>query len=273
MVQYLIFVDLDGTLLDASSKISEFTKNTLHKIESLGHKVIISTGRPYHSCKDYYEEINPNNPLIIDNGGTIRIPSDNGHKIIVDGIPSKLNHELFKFSQPYLVSAFYSYKDYVFSYQYLERLHKIFLGSEKLDPNKLIHCNFLDYDNEPAGLIYLIENQFIDQFEKFLKDHSNELRYFFWGKDQKHAVYEIANASTTKLSGVKYVKQLLNFPKENIIAFGDSFNDIEMISGVHHGVAMKNGCDEVKSVAKDITEFTNEEDGVAKYLLKYLNLK
>jgi len=57
------------------------------------------------------------------------------------------------------------------------------------------------------------------------------------------------------------------------MAFGDGPNDLEMIEYAGHGVAMKNGIDELKNIANAITPFTNDENGLAKYLQDYFQLQ
>ena len=47
MHKKMIALDLDGTLLNSESKLSDFTIETIKKISALGHKVIITTGRAY----------------------------------------------------------------------------------------------------------------------------------------------------------------------------------------------------------------------------------
>ena len=47
MAHKIIAVDLDGTLLNSQSQLSDFTKETIKKVAQKGHKVIITTGRPY----------------------------------------------------------------------------------------------------------------------------------------------------------------------------------------------------------------------------------
>ena len=58
----------------------------------------------------------------------------------------------------------------------------------------------------------------------------------------------------------------------NILAFGDEDNDMEMIDYAGHGVVMTNGIPTLKKIANDITEFTNDQDGLAIYLEKYFSL-
>ena len=69
---------------------------------------------------------------------------------------------------------------------------------------------------------------------------------------------------------MKYVADYLGFKKEDIIAFGDGHNDIEMIQCAGLGVVMQNGHEDLKEVADVILDHTNKEDGVIKFLSDYL---
>ena len=53
MTKKMIAVDLDGTLLNSESKLSDFTIETIKKISKKGHQVVIATGRPYRMAKDF----------------------------------------------------------------------------------------------------------------------------------------------------------------------------------------------------------------------------
>ncbi|VEU82656.1 Cof-type HAD-IIB family hydrolase [Acholeplasma hippikon] len=270
MEKHLIALDLDGTLLNSNSEISNFTKSVLERLQSLGHFVCISTGRPYHSSIQYYKELNLDSPLITDNGGNIREPNNPNFKTFVDGIPLEAAHDLFNFTKDHLVSAFYSYDEYVYAYKYLDRLHKIFMGSEKA---KLVHADFDKLSHTPTGMIYLVDVSFKEQFESYINTVLfDTCNYRVWGQDSKHVIYEIYKKGTSKLSGIKWCCDYYDINFKNTIAFGDGLNDIELIEGVALGVAMPNGVDEVKKVAKRIASFDNDHDGVAKFLIEYFNL-
>lgn len=270
MQKHLIALDLDGTTLNNDSKLSELTIKTLKKLQNLGHLVCIATGRPYHASVQYYLELGLTSPIITDNGGNIREPHNSSFSTVIDGIPVRDAHKLFGFSKPYLESAFYSFGDLVYSYKYLDRLHNIFMGSQNA---KVIHGDFLDFNHAPTGMIYLINASFKTDFENFLKTELIDTCQFrVWGADTKHVIYEIYKKGSSKLSAINWVANHYQIKKENIIAFGDGLNDIEMISGVHLGIAMPNGTMEVKNVSKEIAAFDNDQDGVAKYLINYFNL-
>ncbi|HGS2416428.1 TPA: HAD-IIB family hydrolase [Streptococcus pneumoniae] len=74
MTKKIIAVDLDGTLLNSDSQISDFTKRTIKKVAEKGHQVIITTGRPYRMSKDFYRELGLDTPMINFNGSLTHLP-------------------------------------------------------------------------------------------------------------------------------------------------------------------------------------------------------
>ena len=66
---------------------------------------------------------------------------------------------------------------------------------------------------------------------------------------------------TSKATGLLKVCEKLGIHSDQIIAFGDAKNDLEMIKLAGHGVAMGNACDELKECADEVT-LTNNENGI-----------
>lgn len=270
MEKYLIAIDLDGTLLNSNSEVPEKNKEVLNKLVELGHMVVLATGRPYHATIDIYNHIGLKTPLITDNGGNIREPKNPNFQIVTDGIPVQVSHDIFNYTKPHLVSAFYSFGDHVYAYQYLDRLHQIFMGSQKA---KIVHTEFDKYHHEPTGMIYLVSNEFVNSFETYLKtQYKTDVSFRLWGSDSKHSIYEIYKYNSSKLSAIEWVRDHYNIKPEHTIAFGDGLNDIEMIQGVARGIAMPNGIAELKAVAKEISPLDNDQCGVGLYLEKFFNL-
>ncbi len=270
MDKHLIIIDLDGTLLNSQSKISTKNKDVIKKLSKKGHMIVLATGRPFHAAIDYYNELELDTPVITDNGGNIREPKNPDFQIVTDGIPVKISHQLFNFSKPHLESAFYSFGDHIYAYQYLNRLHAIFMGSQNA---KIIHADFDELHHTPTGMIYLVSYAFKQQFESYLTNElGNDVQFRLWGEDFKHSIYEISKKNSSKLSAIKWVYNHFQIKEENVIAFGDGLNDVEMIGGVHLGLAMPNGVAEVKAVAKAILPHDNDHSGVGKFLEKHFNL-
>ena len=80
---------------------------------------------------------------------------------------------------------------------------------------------------------------------------------------------EFTRTGVCKATGLEMLTEYLNISIENVMAIGDSENDIEMLETAGCGIAMGNALDSVKAVAKDVT-LGNDEDGVAAAIEKYI---
>jgi 5-amino-6-(5-phospho-D-ribitylamino)uracil phosphatase len=266
----LISIDLDGTLLNHQSQISNLSKKTIQQLIELGHIVILATGRPLSGTIDFYKELKLNTPLITDNGGFINHPKDSNFPVKQSFIPKNIMHELFNYSKDFVTSSFFCYNDITYAYQYHPWIEDHFSGVYK---DRIIHGDLTSFDLEPSGLIYFILREKQKEFETYIENQLNDhLLYRTWGADQKTAVYEVYLNSVSKSSAIRYVLDYYQIDQKDWISFGDAINDLEMIQDANLGVAMKNGDPLVKEVAKDMTLYTNDEDGVAKYLISYFNL-
>ena len=270
MEKFLIALDLDGTLLNNQSQLSNYTISTIKKLKDLGHVLVIATGRPYHACIDFYYQLNLDTPLISDNGGSIRLPDDENFVPVIKRIELDVAHELFKKSKPFLVSAFFSEGDVSYSYQDTSILRKIFKENSK----EVIHTDFDQLDIAPTGAIYLVSTQYKDEFENLISNEfKGRLQYRFWGSDSKHAIYEFYVPGISKASALDYVAKLYGIKSDHIMAFGDGANDLEMLSFATYGVVMKNAFPDVIGHTSFVSEFDNDDDGVAKYLSIFFNIK
>ena len=81
--------------------------------------------------------------------------------------------------------------------------------------------------------------------------------------------YKFSSGNATKEFAIKFLSKHLNIPLEEIICFGDDFNDIGMLKLCGKGIAVSNAILEVKNIADEVT-LSNNEDGVAKYIEKNL---
>ena len=118
------------------------------------------------------------------------------------------------------------------------------------------------------------------QWLKFGFDTNDEsIRQIIMDELVSKGTFEISNSSPTnievnamgvnKAKAIKLVCSLLDISMENVMAVGDSLNDLAMISEAKMGVAMGNAQEIVKEKADWITA-TNEEDGVAKAIRKWV---
>ena len=78
---------------------------------------------------------------------------------------------------------------------------------------------------------------------------------------------EIMDKSVSKAVGIKILLSHYNFGVDDAVAFGDNYNDIEMLEYIPRSVAMGNAPDAVKKIASTVTD-TNANSGIYTYLVK-----
>lgn len=124
---------------------------------------------------------------------------------------------------------------------------------------------------DPTSLLIHPKESHIQELRDHLDDYHAELiEHRKWGAPWN--IIEIVKKGMNKAVGLEKVAYYFDIPQSRVIAFGDEDNDLEMIDYAGAGVAMGNAIDELKDVAKHVTT-TNEEDGIASFLEKYLKLK
>lgn len=269
-MKYLIAVDLDGSLLNRQGELTTKSIKVLNHLTSLGHVVVIATGRPYEGAIPKYLQIGLTTPLITDNGGSIENPMDPSFAKQKTYLPLNLVYQLFEHTKHYIISAFFSDNKVVYAYKYDKKLEEFFSG---MSSAHVVELDFSDLQVEPTGLVYLIDAKHMKELESYVNTvFKDTLSTRLWGVDNGYALYEIYLKHISKSSALTYLLDYYGMRKEQLIAFGDGINDIEMIRDAHLGVAMVNGVDEVKVVRKDMTKYSNDEDGIAEYLIDYFHL-
>jgi len=260
----MIVLDLDGTLLTSDKKIGEKTKNILEKLKNDGSKIVIATGRSKDGAINYYNELGLNTPLITHNGSLISFKD----KSITKNLPKEELKEILIPIKKHTKCIILNQKDGICGYNLTKEIEMIFNGIE------LENVKILDFNNIPNDALnsfILINGEKREEFEKlFIND---TIKYRYWGTKNDIAFYDLYLDGISKFSAIEEVRKQYKISEDNLITFGDSENDIEMLSGAEIGVAMKNASEKVKKCAKYVTNFDNDNDGIADFLLNFLKIK
>lgn len=266
----LLCTDMDGTLLNNEKMVSEETLEAIKLAHEKGAKIAITTGRIFTSAKYYGHLLGIKAPIIASNGAYIREGDNVIYKCILGVENCK---ELLKiFKKHNLIPHFYT-------------ANGIFAGDEKYTSRFYAKTNQVVPDEFKINIeqtsqwqeIFLEHSEDIlkavaidDDLEK-LKKAKEEIRNL--GKYEVVSSFsnnfEVMNKNVSKGRAVKMLTEHFNVTKDEVIAIGDSENDLSMICYAGLGVAMGNGDDLVKKAAQYITD-TNENDGVKKVIDKFI---
>lgn len=271
MKKYLIALDLDGTLLQDWESISETTMNYLKELHKQGHKIVIATGRPFRSTERFYDLLELDTPIINYNGGLVTSKHDKDFTPYSLTIDKEKVIDIFQKNREFIHNAFGEVGDDIYLLNDTDEIRpllhyfngaRLFVGefAETLDFNT---NGFIIVANKGDG-------QYIEQFIK--ENYKEDVLCRNWGNEYRFII-ELFTPDTNKGNGLEYVAKYLGFEQEDIIAFGDAHNDIEMIEYAGLGIAMSNAQDSLKDVADLILPYSNKEDGIVKYLQEFFKKK
>lgn len=257
---YLIAVDLDGTLLTDKKTISTRTKEALQTAVKQGHKVVISTGRPFRSSSMYYEELALNTPIVNFNGALIHHPLDPDWGVYHSPLQLHTAKEVIETCNDFGVqNIMIEVMDEVYLRQHDELMVQSFIA-----PTAEVNLLPENFQSDPTSLLIHPFEHNLDQLRRFLSEHHAEvIDHRKWGAPWN--VIEVIRKGLSKAVGLERVCASFDIPAERVIAFGDEDNDFEMIEFAGTGVAMGNAIKALKERANAVTK-TNEEDGIAHFL-------
>ena len=260
----LLFFDVDGTLLEFSKGIREISpklKAALEKIHARGDKYFICTGRSHGGLPSAILELGADGYSLCA-GAFVTI---NGEEIRnVHFSQATLDFILKRFDQfdtlQYLECGLRLYTNHYgteASKKFNEKFGILEKNLERLGETKGLEVNKISVTFKNMRDIQCMED-FADHGITVLVQPSPDS-------------FDITIAGSTKRDGIKAVKHHLgNVERAKTYAFGDSYNDIEMIEYADIGVAMGNGPHDLKRIADYVTKSV-EDDGVL-FALKELSL-
>lgn len=237
----LIALDMDGTLLDNNHRISEENQEAIRMAQEKGIHVVLSTGRSFRTSRDYAKELKLSSYLVTVNGSEIW----NSDEELIDR--KLLDPELIEWMRE------------------LTQKHKTNFWATSCD--RVWHGELPKQIKAHEWLKF----GFNIQDDKLRNSIEQELR--------SNGQLEISNShpknievncvGVNKAEGLKKVCSLVGISMGEVMACGDSLNDLAMVRESGLGVAMENAQEELKRSADWIT-CSNEEHGVAYAIHKWL---
>ncbi len=252
----VIFLDLDGTLLRSDKTISQKTINALLDMRKRGALIAFSSARSQEAMTEYIAAIKPD--IVISNGGALALAAKAGDKAICSYMLSAddVRHIIKRcFSVSGGKCEITIQTENAHYWNYKEKPDGAYSGS--------VFNDFSDFAEPAYKVTAEVENE--SDALAIAKEITGCSVSGFRGEIWRRFAVEKA----TKLNAVKMACKALGIAQNEAMAFGDDENDLETLKFCGVGVAMKNALPDVKAAADYITEYSNDEDGIAEFLRKY----
>lgn len=261
----LLCSDLDGTLLSTKSDVSDFTVSEIKRIKDEMRIILVSARMP--SGMQYLQKRLgvAEQPIVCYNGALILNQNKELHSTT---IPIAVVTEIYKYCIPSSTDLGLYHKDEWYVPKNSERVEKEIKYTRTAAIFRPTQATITDWENREFGahkIMLMGTKESADELMPILSKQLGTIINIYRSND---TLIEVAPKSVSKLTAIK---QLLS-PGESlkdVLAFGDNYNDIEMLASCGIGVAVSNAREEVKKIADYIT-LSNKENGVAKFIKQHL---
>lgn len=274
----IVFIDIDGTLVNDEEQIPKENIETIKKLKTKGIEVVLASGRPYHSIEKY-SNIAGAMPYIIGSNGGVVVNYKEDKLLYNANIDKPLALEILKFVKvnnlftAITLSGNLVLESEMYSLTKENRDELIVVNSleEYLkNTNESIIKFSIMSDNKED--LQIAREKLINKFNITITNVDTFVipnKYRKAGKNPY--IMDIMKEYVNKGEAIKKLCKYLNLNTQEAIIFGDGLNDIEMFELDAYKVAMKNAKDKIKEMA-DFVTISNNEAGVAYKLNKIFNI-
>ncbi|MCK5866885.1 MAG: HAD family phosphatase [Mycoplasmataceae bacterium] len=276
MKKKLFVFDLDGTLLtkDKKNPLSEKTKETIEILKNRGHIVCLLTGRPWSATKCIYDELKLDTVIGNYNGGHLHNPSDYTFIPSSNTIEPLISFSIIKDEKLRRIAKNIIIENpkKILSWKPISKNLSNFLHLKESNVVKRITLE--NFTSKPNGILVPVKKEWhmdIDLIANhFRSKYGDEVSISTWNLEMEdELILDIVSKNSRKDIALIQMARYYDIDMDNVLAFGDSMNDYEMLSIAGVGVAMKNSSPRIKEVANIITRFSNNEEGIYKFVKWY----
>lgn len=271
----LLAIDIDGTVLNSHSEISQMTKESIRKAISAGAVVLLCTGRRFRTALPIISELGLKHPVIIHNGVVIK-EVESGATIYNKYLDQKKCLEALSFIKDH------GKNPVIFVDRYNDGIDMLIEARGLIHPYQQeylgANANFIKYVDEvrPEDIKNCIQLSLIDDLDP-LSAMEEKFRARFGQGLRTHIVknvvfpgwiFEVYNPESSKWNAIVEMARRYGIDPARTVAVGDDRNDMEMIRRAGCGVAMGNAVIDVKKAA-DLVVGSNDEDGLVEVIRRF----
>lgn len=262
----IIFLDVDGTLVNYENQIPESAINAIRQARANGHRVYINTGRSKAEVYQNIWDIGLDGMI----GGNGSYVEDHGHVVM---------HQLITYDQCVKIVDWLHERGLEF---YLESNNGLFASEHFEEACDDTMKEYAKRKGKPGAEMFTVRQAFpemifngqlyrddlnkvsykLNTYQDFLdtKEHFPELENNTWGGKGETALFgDLGVKGITKSHAVDVLLDYLHADKKDTFAFGDAKIDVDMMEYCEVGVAMGNGGPECKACADFITDDVDDD--------------
>jgi Cof subfamily protein (haloacid dehalogenase superfamily) len=232
----LAAVDLDGTLLGPDKTISEQNAAAVRRLNENGAQVIIASGRRHQNSIRFQRQLQLSGPIIACQGGLIR-DGESGNVIEAHFLPQTVAREIASAAEQNGVQPIYYHLDHLYVPERDNRWLDLY--QSRVGERAETLPDLSELDGRRALKIVWYGDPVV------LKKIRPEIAERYRGKvdvlSTESENLEFMPRGINKAAALEKVAREFGVPREQVLAFGDAENDLQMLAWAGMGVAMRHG--------------------------------
>jgi Cof subfamily protein (haloacid dehalogenase superfamily) len=265
LVYRLLAIDIDGTLLRSNHRIDRQTREAIQYVQEKGVYVTLATGRNFPSAKKVADSLKLDSVLITHNGGFLA--SDIEEPEYANRFEEEKVYQIVQLLENYDCHIRVLHEKYSVGNRVRQKNHLIAKMTLGIGDPLFYPSTFTDKLSnqllESPIASPKIDVQFFDEVERqSARNHLEKIIPGIHITSSTKCNFEIMPEGVNKAKGIQVLGEKLGISLDEVVAVGDSYNDIDMITQAGLGVAMGNAPKEVKQAADWVTR-SNNQRGVA----------
>ncbi len=260
-----VFMDLDGTTLKEDLTISDELKNKISELQNKGIKFFVSTGRSYKSSKRYVEELGLHDETITYNGARIVPTNTEINDIYEQPLSVDIVSKIIDISKETGIHLNLYYNDDLYVQSANDKAE---MYANSVGINYIVE-NFENFRGKTSTKgLFIAEHEILLDLKHRLETELPDVNYVF----SRPYYLEVLNKNVNKGKAVEYIINKHNIKVEETMAFGDQWNDLEMLEFVKYGILMGNAPLDLKNkFSNENITLSNDEDGIL-YMLNKIEI-
>ena len=266
----LIAMDMDGTLLNPDGQVTEYSRQVLRECEARGIRIILASGRSFYNLREFYKDIGLKSPVLSVNG--VRADDSPMGPLLFDSVLDEdVVRKALKVLRREKVHFDLFTRDEIYS-EYLNPLYnwhdrnEVILTDGMRQEIVVENPERTDREGAPQAYKLIIMSPDGALLQRLAEElHPLDIDITTSGGYN----IEIAQRGVNKGSGLKKLARHYGIEREQVMAFGDYLNDLEMLEWAGESFAMDNAIPEIHAIARHRAR-SNAEDGVARAIEEFV---
>ena len=257
----LIVADLDGTLLKSDKSLDDNIKDV---ISGQDYKFTIASGRSMVLVKKFISELNIDLPYITNNGAEIY---QNDACVKQYSIPDEEVRFILNLVQEFDLECHANAENCIYTMGKIDLIlpfRKRFEGVLPIVDNASVNAVCANTINK----IMCIDKD-LNKVQEFANKINLYCEHVHCERAEGNA-FVMVNRQASKGLALKNLLKLLHISSEEVVVFGDNYNDVSMFEAAKYSVCMENADNDVKDKATFICS-SNDMNGVSDFIQKYIN--